>query len=93
VSFTGVTYSVIPAAEGKKGQMTGAANQPVTCTASIQGSYTSLEWRGGTAQSQQGGTNYRTSFPPSNVPTTMLLQVTWGNGQLIQLQMDVYIQR
>jgi serine/threonine-protein kinase len=93
VTFTCVAYSVVPAAEGKKGQMTVQPGQPITCTASISGAYSSLEWRGGSSQSQQGGTSYRTSFPQSNVPTTMLLQVTWGNGQLIQLQMDVYIQR
>ena len=73
--------------------MTVNASQPVTCTATINGSYTSLEWRGGTAQSQTGGLSYRTAFPASNFPTTMLLQVTWGNGQLIQVQMDVYIAR
>lgn len=57
------------------------ANEPIYCAASVNGSYTSIDWAAG---SNNGSSlNFITSFGYRTLPWTIRVQLNWGGNPII----------
>jgi hypothetical protein len=56
--------------------------EPISCSASVSGSYTSIDWAGG--QINGSGPSFVTSFSYRTAPWTIRVQVNWGGNPVIK---------
>jgi hypothetical protein len=58
------------------------AGEPIQCSASVFGSYTSIDWAGGFVNGS--GSSFVTSFGYRTLPWTIRVQVNWGGNPVIK---------
>jgi len=62
--------------------LSAIAGEPIYCSASVAGPYTSIDWAGGFVSGS--GANFVTSFDLRRTPWTIRVQVNWGGNPVIK---------
>jgi hypothetical protein len=62
--------------------LSAIAGEPIYCSASVSGPYTSIDWAAGF--SNGSGVNFVASFGYRRTPWTVRVQVNWGGNPFIK---------